>query len=104
MANNTHTLSSRTETFYTNYQNQQFVRNRVIQSANKNSDADFVTIVINEQFVNLPAGRLSGQRIEVSYSYDRNQTARSNLRDESLATQTRKSWKLSTSSWQRTAL
>jgi len=78
---NTPLPCSRTETFYTKYQNQQFFRIRVTQSADEESDPDFVNIILDEQFGPLPPGRPPQQPIEILYSYDLNQTMHVKFRD-----------------------
>jgi molecular chaperone DnaK len=72
---------SKTETFYTKYANQQFVRIRVTQSADDESDPDFVSIIIDDQIGPLPAGRPSGQPIEIMFNCNLNQTMHVKFRD-----------------------
>jgi molecular chaperone DnaK len=78
---NTPIPCSRSETFYTLSEGQQYVRCRVTQSADEESDPDFVNIILDEQLGPLPPGRPPHKPIEISYSYDLNQTMHVKFRD-----------------------
>jgi molecular chaperone DnaK len=78
---NTQIPCSKTETFYTLVEGQEFVRCRVTQSGDEESDPEFVNTILDEKLGPLPPGRPSGQPIEISYSYDLNQTMHVKFRD-----------------------
>jgi molecular chaperone DnaK len=78
---NTQIPCSKAETFYTRVEGQQFVRCRVTQSGDQESDPDFVNIILDEQLGPLPPGRPPQLPIEISYSYDLNQTMHVKFRD-----------------------
>ena len=78
---NTQIPCSKTETFYTRIEGQQFVRCRVTQSGDEESDPDFVNIILDEQLGPLPPGRPPQLPIEISYSYDLNQTMHVKFKD-----------------------
>ena len=72
---NTPLPCSRSETFYTMSEGQKFVRCRVTQSGDEETDPDFVTIIMDDaQLGPLPPGRPAQQPIEITYSYDLDQT------------------------------
>jgi len=71
---NTPLPCSNTDTFYTRRAGQQYVNCRVTQSADMESDPDFVNIILEKELGPLPPGRPAQQPLEVTYSYDLNQT------------------------------
>ena len=78
---NTPLPCSRTETFYTSSENQRFVRCEVTQSASEETDPDFVNMIADIKLGPLPQGRPRSQPIEITYSYDINQTMRCKFLD-----------------------
>jgi molecular chaperone DnaK len=72
---------SKTQVFYTRVESQKFVRCSVTQSADEESDPDFVNMIMDEQLGPLPPGRPPQQPIEITYSYDLNQTMHVKFRD-----------------------
>lgn len=53
--------------------NQRTVNCRVTQSAEKETDPDFVNVILDEQLGPLPEGRPRGCPVKITYSYDLNQ-------------------------------
>ena len=81
---NTPLPCSRSETFYTVTEGQQFVHCRVTQSCNDETDPEFVTIIMEDaQLGPLPPGRPAQQPIEITYSYDLDQTMHVRFKDVS---------------------
>jgi molecular chaperone DnaK len=64
--------TSVTESFFTRYDDQVCVECQVTESSAPESDPRFVKIIWNGE-LELPEGRSSGQKIEVTFSYDENQ-------------------------------
>lgn len=62
-----------TETFYTTQDNMEWLRFRLTQSAEKETNPDFVNIVFDKQMGPLPPGSSANQPIKVTYRYDENQ-------------------------------
>jgi molecular chaperone DnaK len=78
---NTPIPCAKSETFYTRVEGQLWVRCRVTQSADEESDPDFITVILDEDLGPLPPGRPAQQPIEITYSYDLNQTMHVKFRD-----------------------
>jgi molecular chaperone DnaK len=78
---NTPLPCSRTERIYTRFQNQRFVRLRVTHSASEETDPDFVNLIADIKLGPLPPDRSQGQPIEITYSYDIDQTMRCKFLD-----------------------
>jgi len=78
---NTPLPCSKTKTFYTMYEGQKFFRCRVTQSANEEDDPDFVTIIMDGELGPFPPGRAAQQPIEMTFSYDLDQTIHVRFRD-----------------------
>jgi molecular chaperone DnaK (HSP70) len=70
-----------TETFYTRQDNIEWLRFRLTQSAEEETNPDFVNIVFDKEMGPLPAGNSANQPIEVTYRYDENQVMSIELRD-----------------------
>jgi molecular chaperone DnaK (HSP70) len=64
---------SKVETYHTIVAGQQQVRCRVVQSATRETDPDFVRVIWEGELGPLPAGRPAGMEVRVTYSYDTNQ-------------------------------
>jgi molecular chaperone DnaK len=64
---------SETRVYRTVNDGQQFIRCRVTQSTNNETDPDLVRLVHDEQLGPLPPGRPAGQPVEVTFSYSKDQ-------------------------------
>ncbi|MDB4445368.1 Hsp70 family protein [Akkermansiaceae bacterium] len=69
------------KTFYTREDNLEWLRFRLTQSAEEETNPDFVNIVFDKEMGPLPAGNSANQPIEVTYRYDENQVMSIELRD-----------------------
>ena len=70
-----------TETFYTRLDNIEWLRFRLTQSAEEETNPKFVNIVFDKEMGPLPPGGKANQPIEVTYRYDENQVMSIELRD-----------------------
>jgi molecular chaperone DnaK len=64
---------SETRVYRTVNDGQQFIRCRVTQSTNSETDPDLVTLVHDKELGPLPSGRPAGQPVEVTFSYSKDQ-------------------------------
>jgi len=71
---------SKTETYHTGHEGQTTVRCDVLESANEETDLKF-TKKLAEVKLSLPPGRPANQPIEVTFSYDENQTMHCSFKD-----------------------
>ncbi len=75
ISKNTPLPCSKTDTFYTIGEGQRYVQCRVTQSADEETDPEFVQMILdNVELGPFPPGRPAQQPIEVTYSYDLDQT------------------------------
>jgi molecular chaperone DnaK len=72
---------SNTETFTTATDDQQWIGFRLTQSAEEETDPQFVNIPFEKQIGPLPEGRPAGQSIQFTYTYDENQCMWIELKD-----------------------
>lgn len=72
---------SNTETFTTATDNQQWIGFRLTQSAEEETDPQFVNIPLEKRIGPLPEGRPAGQPIQFTYTYDENQCMWFELKD-----------------------
>jgi len=70
---NTALPCSNSEVFQTISDGQTEINCTITQSAFPESNPEFVTVISEESFDQLPAGRPAGQEIEVTFSYDENE-------------------------------
>jgi molecular chaperone DnaK len=73
----------KTETFYTASEGQRCIHCRVTQSATQERDPKFVNIIAEEDVGDFPANREAQQPIEITYSYDLDQTMHVSVKDVS---------------------
>ena len=69
------------KTFYTRIDNLEWLRFRLTQSAEEETNPDFVNIIFDKEMGPLPAGNSANRPIEVTYRYDENQVMSIELRD-----------------------
>ncbi|MEJ6561332.1 MAG: Hsp70 family protein [Akkermansiaceae bacterium] len=72
---------SNTETFRTASDDQQWIGFKLTQSAEEETDPQFVNVVFEEDLGPLPAGRPKGQPVEFTFSYDEDQVMWVELKD-----------------------
>jgi molecular chaperone DnaK len=70
-----------TETFYTNVDGQEVIECTITESKSPETNPNFVK-VIHKMEMKIPAGRPAGQPVNVTYSYDENQTMHTLFKDE----------------------
>jgi molecular chaperone DnaK (HSP70) len=70
-----------TETFYTRQDNMEWLRFRLTQSVEEETNPNFVNIVFDKEMGPFPSGGKANQPIEVTYRYDENQVMSIELRD-----------------------
>lgn len=64
---------SKTERFYTRSPDQRAINLRITQAGDKETDPEFVNIILQEEVGPLPPGRPPQQPLDFTYSYDLNQ-------------------------------
>lgn len=69
-----------TRTYYTTHDGQESISCSITESKSPETNPNFVK-VIHEQSLDLPPGRPEGQEIEVTYSYDENQSMHATFKD-----------------------
>jgi molecular chaperone DnaK len=72
---------SNTKRFFTASDGQQYIDFKLTQSAEEESDPEFVNIVFEEEIGPLPGGRPTGQPVDFTYRYDENQVMWIEMRD-----------------------
>jgi molecular chaperone DnaK len=72
---------SNTKRFFTASDGQQYIDFKLSQSAEEETDPEFVNIVFEKEIGPLPGGRPTGQPVDFTYRYDENQVMWIEMRD-----------------------